>query len=131
MVYLVVALALYMQSSTEEVLRCLLERLKWLARPDEKVYLAVDAGISRVRTRLGYEPVKWLHDGLARAGTGGASYRRWRMVSLDGSTLDVAETARNEEAFGRPAASRGRSAFPQVRFVALAEGARRYCSARA
>ena len=43
------------------------------------------------------------------------------MVSLDGSTLDVADTAENEEAYGRPGASRGSSAFPKVRFVGLLE----------
>jgi hypothetical protein len=40
---------------------------------------------------------------------------------LDGSTLDVADTAENEAAFGRPGASRGASAYPQIRFVALLE----------
>jgi Transposase DDE domain len=43
------------------------------------------------------------------------------MVSLDGSCLDVADTAENRAAFGRPEASRGESAFPQARFVALVE----------
>ena len=43
------------------------------------------------------------------------------MVSLDGSCLDVADTAANDAAFGRPGASRGESAFPQLRFVALVE----------
>jgi hypothetical protein len=42
-------------------------------------------------------------------------------VSLDGSTLDVADTAENDQAFGRPGASRGSSAFPKIRFVALLE----------
>jgi hypothetical protein len=42
-------------------------------------------------------------------------------VSLDGSCLDVADTAGNVDAFGRPPASRGVSAFPQLRFVALVE----------
>jgi hypothetical protein len=42
-------------------------------------------------------------------------------VSLDGSTLDVADTVENDEAFGRPGASRGSSAFPKIRFVALLE----------
>jgi hypothetical protein len=48
-------------------------------------------------------------------------YRHWRLVSLDGSTLDIADDPANGEAFGRPGSSRGRSAFPQIRFVALAE----------
>src|SRR4030065_54739 len=53
-----------------------------------------------------------------------SSYRevlRWRLVSLDGSTLDVADEKANEEAFGRPGASRGSSAYPQIRFVSLVE----------
>jgi len=42
-------------------------------------------------------------------------------VSLDGSTLDTADTPANAAAFGRPSASRGASAFPQLRFAALVE----------
>jgi hypothetical protein len=42
-------------------------------------------------------------------------------VSLDGSTLDVADEKGNDEAFGRPGASRGASAYPQIRFVSLVE----------
>ena len=126
MMYFVVALALYMQSSAREVLRCLLEGLKWMAFPDIRVRVAGDAGISLARSRLGYQPVQVLHDELvgpvATPRTRGAWYRKWRTVSIDGSTLDVADVAANEEAFGRPAASRGRSAFPKVRFVSLVEG---------
>ena len=71
------------------------------------------------------EPVKQLYDAvvgpIAEKRTKGAWYRQWRLVSLDGSTLDVADTAENEKAFGRPGASRGSSAFPKIRFVALLE----------
>ena len=42
-------------------------------------------------------------------------------MSLDGSSLDVADTAENGACFGYPGAGRGESAFPQLRFVALAE----------
>ena len=42
-------------------------------------------------------------------------------MSLDGSSLDVADTAENGTAFGYPGAGRGESAFPQLRFVALVE----------
>jgi hypothetical protein len=53
--------------------------------------------------------------------TRGAWYRQWRLVSLDGSTLDVADEAANAAAFGRPGSSRGDSAYPQIRFVSLVE----------
>ena len=124
MVYYVIALALYMASSTREVLRCLLEGLRWLWGA-EAVKVAGKSGISQARTRLGAEPLRRLHDQLVRPvaprATRGAWYREWRLVSLDGSCLDVADTEENRAAFGRPGASRGASAFPQLRFVALVE----------
>ena len=125
MMYFVNVLALYMQSSAREVLSCLLEGLKWMALGDRRIRVAGDAGISLARSRLGYDPVQRLHDEVVRPVatlcTRGAWYRQWRTVSLDGSTLDVADVAANEAAFGRPAASRGRNAFPKLRFVALVE----------
>lgn len=124
-VYYVIALALYMRSSYREVLRCLLEGVQWLLDPSAKVKVAGKSGISQARRRLGAEPVKQLYDAvvapIAEKRTKGAWYRQWRLVSLDGSTLDVADTAENEEAYGRPGASRGSSAFPKIRFVALLE----------
>jgi hypothetical protein len=124
-VYYVIALALYMQSSYREVLRCLLEGIQWLRNPSAKVKVAGKSGISQARTRLGWEPVRQLHDEVGRPiavrATKGAWYRAWRLVSLDGSTLDVADEKANEDAFGRPGASRGRSAYPQIRFVSLVE----------
>jgi len=124
-VYYVIALALYMRSSYREVLRCLLEGVQWLLDPSAKVKVAGKSGISQARSRLGVEPVKKLYDmvvtPIAEKRTKGAWFRRWRLVSLDGSTLDVADTVENDEAFGRPGASRGSSAFPKIRFVALLE----------
>lgn len=124
-VYYVIALALYMQSSYREVLRCLLEGIQWLRDPSARVRVAGKSGISQARTRLGWEPLRQLHDELVKPvavrGTEGAWYREWRLVSLDGSTFDVADEGVNEAAFGRPGASRGSSAYPQIRFVSLVE----------
>jgi hypothetical protein len=124
-VYYVIALALYMRSSYREVLRCLLEGVQWLLDPSAKVKVAGKSGISQARSRLGAEPLKNLYAAvvapLAEKRTQGAWYRQWRLVSLDGSTLDVADTAENDKAFGRPGSSRGSSAFPKIRFVALLE----------
>ena len=124
-VYYVIALALYMQSSYREVLRCLLEGIQWLVEPVAGINVAGNSGISQARTRLGWEPVRQLHDEVVRpvavAATKGAWYRAWRLISVDGSTLDVADENGNNEAFGRPGASRGESAYPKIRFVSLVE----------
>src|SRR6202049_2536795 len=92
-VYYVIALALYMQSSYREVLRCLLEGIQWLAEPAAGISVAGNSGISQARTRLGWEPVRQLHDEVVRpiavAATKGAWYRAWRLISVDGSMLDV------------------------------------------
>src|SRR5512136_880596 len=61
-VYYVIALVLYMQSSYREVLRCLLEGVQWLLGPDRPIKVTGRAGISQARTRVGSEPVKRLHD---------------------------------------------------------------------
>lgn len=124
-VYYVIALALYMHSSYGEVLRCLLEGLHWLLEPSARIKVTGSSGISQARTRLGWEPLGQLHDAVVKPvavkNTKGAWYAGWRLVSLDGSTLDVADEKGNAEAFGRPGASRGTSAYPQIRFVSLAE----------
>jgi Insertion element 4 transposase N-terminal/Transposase DDE domain len=124
-IYYVIALALYMQSSYREVLRCLLEGVQWLLDPSAPLKVAGKSGISQARTRLGWEAVRRLHDEIVKPiavrATRGAWYGKWRLVSLDGSTLDVADEPANGSAFGRPGASRGSSAFPQIRFVSLVE----------
>lgn len=124
-VYHVMALALYMRSSAREVLRCLLEGVQWMLDPSVKVKVVGDSGISQARSRLGAEPMERLYRDVAEPvavdSTKGAWYRTWRLVTLDGSTLDVADTAENDQAFGRAESGRGTSAFPKLRFVALLE----------
>ena len=62
----------------------------------------------------------------ARPDTLGAFYRDWRLTAIDGTTLDVADSVENAAEFGRPGSVRGeRSAFPQLRLVALAEAGTR------
>jgi hypothetical protein len=124
-VYYVIALALYMRSSYREVLRCLLEGIQWLQGPESKVRVTGKSGISQARKRLGHEPVKQLYheivNPIATKETRGAWYRDWRLISIDGSTMDVADTKENREYFGRPGSSRGEAAYPQLRFVSVVE----------
>ena len=124
-VYYVIALAIFMQVSYGEVLRCVLEGFQWLAGPGSRIRIAGHSGISQARSRLGVEPFELLYRELvgpvAVAGSRGAWYRHLRLVTLDGSTLDIPDEAANREVFGLPGASRGESAYPQLRFVALLE----------
>jgi hypothetical protein len=124
-VYYVIALALYMGVAYGEVLRCLVEGLGWLGLPVRRIRKTGPSGISQARSRVGVEPLRRLYEELvepvAVERTRGAWYRGWRLISLDGSTFDVADEAVNAAAFGRPGASRGASGFPQLRFVSLVE----------
>jgi hypothetical protein len=124
-VYYVIALALYMNVAYEEVLRCLVEGLEWLGEAADRVRNTGRSAISQARARLGAEPMKRLYQQVVgpvgERETKGVWYRDWRIVSIDGFTLDVGDTPANQLGFGRPGASRGRSGFPQLRCVALAE----------
>ncbi|MBI4288799.1 MAG: IS4 family transposase [Chloroflexi bacterium] len=124
-IYYVMALGLFMGVSYREVLRCLLEGIAWMKAPGVKVRVAGKSGISQARTRLGSGPVKELHDELvkpiAKRDTKGAWYRQWHLVTLDGSSMETADTEENEKAFGRPGAPRGKSGYPQLRFASLVE----------
>lgn len=86
------------------------------------------AALFQARKRLGSEPLQALFDKavvpLASPRVAGGFYRSWRLMSIDGLCLDVADTGANVERFGRPASSRGEGrggAFPQVRVLGLAE----------
>src|SRR5215217_8926988 len=134
MVYYAIALALYTTSGTREVLRCLLEGLRWLGGA-EAVRVAGKSGISQARSRLGEAPLRRMYEQVVRPiatpATKGASYRMWRLVSLDGSCLDVADTEENRTAFGRPGASRGASASRSSASWRWSRTARTCCSVRA
>ena len=135
-VYYVLALALFADSAYEEVMRQLVEGLAWESGWRQRWEVPTKVAIYKARERLGREPLELLFRAvaqpLASESTRGAFYRGLRLMSLDGTCLDVADTAVNEAAFGRPGTGRGQGvgAFPQMRLVALAEsGTHAICDA--
>jgi hypothetical protein len=125
-VYYVLAMCLFSQVGYEEVARLLTEGLAWARRWRGSWQVPTTGAIARARARLGVEPLRALFGvavrPLATPTTAGAWYRHWRLLSLDGTTVDVADTPANAVAFGRPRTHRGeQAAFPQVRVMALAE----------
>jgi transposase IS4-like protein/DDE family transposase len=83
------------------------------------------SSLSRGRGKLGPVPVRFLFEQV----TGpigddeapGVSCCGLRVVSIDGSTSDVPDSAANDEHFGRPSNQTRDGAFPQVRWLAAAE----------
>ena len=132
-VYYVLALALFAGVAYEEVLRCLVEALRgasWWPNPREPWrtwHLPAKSALVQARARLGAEPLRVLFEQAARPlatdQTQGAFYRGLRVLAIDGTCLDVADSPANQQAFGRPGTGRGQGvgAFPQVRLVGLAE----------
>lgn len=124
--YFAVAMGLYSQGSYEDVFAQLTDGLSWSCRWRETWVAPSASAIFQARVRLGFEAVEALFRRVARplatAETPGSWLAGRRLVSIDGTCLDVADTPENDDVFGRPGVNKGeRSAFPQVRMVALVE----------
>ncbi len=128
-VYFVLGLALFMDMGAGRVMRKLAGTLAWAAR-GVTVTIPSEEALSNARARLGSAPLRLLFEKaagvLAEPGSPGAFWRGLRLVSLDGTTLDVQDTGPNWERFGgpstkEPSGKKLRGAFPQVRLLALAE----------
>ena len=128
-VYYVLTLALFMDLGGARVMRKLVGTLGWAAR-GVAVAIPSEEALSKARSRLGPVPLRLLFEAvagpLAGPGTAGAFWRGLRVVSVDGTTLDVQDTAANWDRFGGPAGrsvdgAKLRGAFPQLRLAVLAE----------
>ncbi len=128
MVYLVIALGLMVSTGAKEVLRRLLDRIcqrEWIAGGEP----ASEAAICKARKRLGYEPLKELFEQVARPiatrRTRGAWFHGRRLITVDGSSLQVQDSNANARAFGRPKTAKRPAAYPVIRFVMLIENGTR------
>lgn len=86
--------------------------------------------ITKARVRLGAAPLKLLFERVAgpsgEVGTPGVFYAGRRVVSIDGFTLDLPDTPKNSERFGRGSTTAGLPGpYPQLRAVAVAEAGTR------
>ena len=124
MMYYVIAMCLFRQVSTREVLRCLADGLRLVA-PGVPVRISGKSSISRARSRLGSTPFEELRRArvvpLADPGEPGSKHQGLRVAALDDTTLDLPDEARNREAFGLPRTARGEAAFPKARLALLLE----------
>ena len=126
MAYFSIGMALYSDGSYEDVFEHLTDGLSWSSRFAETWAPPSKSAIFQARARLGFEPMRDLFARVARPLAGPDTPGSWlagrRLVAIDGTCLDLADTPANEASFGRPGSGRGeRSAFPQARVVAVAE----------
>ena len=117
MVWFVVALGLVSRDCYRQVFR-------WL-QPYRPGAIPPRSTFCEARHRLGLAPLRLLARDvvrlLGRPETPGAFYRGMRLMALDGFTVDLPDTPKNDHAFGRPGGHRAPGAFPQARVLALCE----------
>jgi len=126
MAYFSIGMALYSEGSYEDVLAQLTDGLSWASGWQESYTPPSKSAIFQARARLGSEPLVALFEQVAKPIGAQQAPGVWlagrRLVAIDGTSLDVADTTANAEHFGRPGVNKGeQAAFPQARVVALAE----------
>lgn len=117
MVWFVITLGLFCRDSYRQVFR-------WL-QPYRRKGTPPRSTLCEARRRLGVAPLRRLYETvvelLGTPHTPGAFYQGMRLMALDGFVVDVADTEKNDRAFGRPGSGRAPGAFPQVRVLSLCE----------
>jgi hypothetical protein len=126
MAYFAIGMGLYSDGSYEDVLSQLTDGLAWASGWREQYSLPGKSAIFQARERLGSEPLAQLFARVAAPVGGPDTPGTWlagrRLVAVDGTCLDVADTPVNDEFFSRPGVNKGeKSAFPQARLLAIAE----------
>jgi len=128
-----IAMNLYATDDRAHVFRRLVAGLRW-CWPDPAGLHVSKGALCQARYRLGARPLAQLFRRvcrpLATATTPGAFLFGLRLLALDGTTIDIADTPANVRAFGRQPSPRGTSAWPRVQVVALSEcGTHAICDA--
>ncbi|MGP4104655.1 IS4 family transposase [Nonomuraea sp. KM90] len=124
-VYYVLGLCLFFGESYEEVMRLLVDGLRFLGTWRKAWKIPTTGAITQARQRLGAEPLRELFERVAvpcaQRGTQGAWLGSRRLMAIDGFILDVPDTENNDRAFGRSVGVKNPAPFPQVRVVGLGE----------
>jgi Insertion element 4 transposase N-terminal/Transposase DDE domain len=119
------AMCLFFDDDYEEVMRKLVGSLKSMSSWRDNWTVPSTSAITQARQRLGADPLRVLFEKtavpVARRGTKGAWLGSWRLMAIDGFTVDVPDTDANAAEFGRNSNGKKASAFPQVLAVVLGE----------
>ena len=125
MIRYVIAMGLFAAESYDEVMRRLVGNLRKLGSWVDDWQVPTKSAITQARQRLGPAPMKTLFERaavpLATSGTKGAWIGRRRLMAIDATSFDVADTPDNVERFGRMGSGPKASAYPKLHVAALAE----------
>lgn len=125
MIRYLIAMGLFAGESYDEVMRRLVGNLRKLGSWDDDWQVPTASAITQARQRLGPQPLAELFDRacvpLAGPGTKGAWLARRRLMAIDATSLDVADTEANLERFDRLGSGPKASAYPKLHVAALAE----------
>lgn len=124
--YFTIAMALNADGSYEDVFADLVDGLSWTSGWEDEYPTPSASAIFQARARLGADPVEALFRRVAKPLARHDWADSWlagkRLLAIDGTTVDVADSPANEAEFGRPGVGRGeQAAYPQARVVAVAE----------
>lgn len=123
-ILLIIAMNIWTQCAIPTVFRHLARSVRW-RWPTDPPPLPDSNALTYRRYQLGVKPLHWLFHAccqpMATPATPGAFLFGLRLVALDGTVENVADTPANARYFGRPSGSRGDGAFPQAQIVYLVE----------
>src|SRR5882757_7742244 len=104
MAYFAIGMALYSEGSYEDVLAQLTDGLSWASGWQDSFAPPSKSAIFQARARLGAAPLAALFARVAKPLAGLSMPGAWlagrRLVAIDGSCLDVADTPENAAFFG-------------------------------
>jgi hypothetical protein len=127
-VYYLLAMVLFFNSSYTEVWNKLVTGLDWARRFRVRMSLGMQptaAAVTYARQRLGWQVMEALLEEVAGPLAGEEQERAFvsgmRLVAVDGMCLDLPDTPQNAAEFGYPSNDAGRGPFPQLRVVGLGE----------
>jgi len=124
-VYLTMGLCLFPDDPQDEVAAKVTGSLSGFGVWDASWEAPTSSAITQARKRIGPEVIRRVFDRVAapvaQYGTPGGFLRSWRVMAIDGFSLDVPDTKANAAEFGYTTKEPGGSPFPKARVVAVAE----------